>query len=125
PCRHSCSHLVRSDPLVALSVTRDRFSFANLEEVLPLPDLVAVQRDSFQWFLDQGLAETFRDISPIEDFTGQLRLELEFDPTDQDLRPPPKFSVEECKEKDMTYAAPIFVRARFMNATTGEIKGQT
>src|SRR5437588_1935420 len=104
---------------------RERFSFANLDEVLPLPDLVAVQRDSFQWFLDKGLAETFRDISPIEDFTGQLRLELEFDPTDLDLRPPPKFSVEECKEKDMTYSAPIFVRARFMNATTGEIKEQT
>ncbi|HUQ39430.1 MAG TPA: DNA-directed RNA polymerase subunit beta, partial [Acidimicrobiales bacterium] len=104
---------------------RDRFSFANLDEVLPLPDLIAIQRDSFSWFLDNGLAETFRDISPIEDFTGQLRLELEFDPNDQDLRPPPKFSMEECKEKDMTYAAPIFVRARFMNATTGEIKEQT
>src|SRR5437588_10698667 len=104
---------------------RERVSFANLDEVLPLPDLVSVQRDSFQWFLEKGLAETFRDISPIEDFTGQLRLELEFDPTDVDLRPPPKFSVEECKEKDMTYSAPIFVRARFMNATTGEIKEQT
>src|SRR5581483_10402401 len=68
---------------------------------------------------------TFADISPIEDFTGQLRLELEFDAADPDLRPPPKFSVEECKEKDMTFSAPIFVRARFMNATTGEIKEQT
>jgi DNA-directed RNA polymerase subunit beta len=105
--------------------TPERFSFANLDEVLPLPDLVAVQRDSFDWFLSRGLAETFADISPIEDFTGQLKLELEFDPTDQDLRPPPKFSIEECKAKDMTYAAPIFVRARFMNATTGEIKEQT
>ncbi|HWC11248.1 MAG TPA: DNA-directed RNA polymerase subunit beta, partial [Acidimicrobiales bacterium] len=57
--------------------------------------------------------------------TGQLRLELEFDASDPDLRPPPKFSVDECKEKDMTYSAPIFVRARFMNATTGEIKEQT
>ncbi len=114
----------RSCPLVP-SIPERRFSFANLDEVLPLPDLVAIQRDSFRWFLDKGLAETFRDISPIEDFTGQLRLELEFDPTDQDLRPPPKFSMEECKEKDMTYAAPIFVRARFMNATTGEIKEQT
>jgi len=102
-----------------------RFSFANLEEVLPLPDLLAIQRDSFRWFLERGLAETFRDLSPIEDFTGQLRLELEFDPDDPDLRPPPKFSIEECKEKDMTYAAPIFVRARFMNALTGEIKEQT
>ncbi|HZQ26778.1 MAG TPA: DNA-directed RNA polymerase subunit beta [Acidimicrobiales bacterium] len=107
------------------SAARERFSFANLDEVLPLPDLIAIQRDSFQWFLEQGLAETFRDISPIEDFTGQLRLELEFDPTDLDLRPPPKFTVEECKEKDMTFSAPIFVRARFMNATTGEIKEQT
>ncbi len=103
----------------------ERFSFANIDEALPLPDLVAIQRDSFQWFLDKGLAEAFDDISPIEDFTGQLSLELEFDPTDPDLRPPPKFSVEECKEKDMTFAAPVFVRARFLNATTGEIKEQT
>jgi DNA-directed RNA polymerase subunit beta len=103
----------------------ERFSFSNLDEVLPLPDLVAVQRGSFDWFLGKGLAETFADISPIEDFTGQLRLELEFDPTDPDLQPPPKFSIDECKQKDMTYAAPIFVRARFMNASTGEIKEQT
>ncbi|HEX5267363.1 MAG TPA: DNA-directed RNA polymerase subunit beta, partial [Acidimicrobiales bacterium] len=109
----------------ARSATPERFTFANLDEVLPLPDLVAVQRDSFKDFLEEGLAETFADISPIEDFTGTLRLELEFDPSDPDLRPPPKFSVEECKEKDMTYAAPIFVRARFMNASTGEIKEQT
>jgi DNA-directed RNA polymerase subunit beta len=111
--------------LPARPTARERFSFSNLDEVLGLPDLIAIQRDSFKWFLEQGLADTFRDISPIEDFTGQLRLELEFDPTDIDLRPPPKFTVEECKEKDMTYSAPIFVRARFMNATTGEIKEQT
>jgi DNA-directed RNA polymerase subunit beta len=103
----------------------ERVSFANIDEALPLPDLISIQRDSFKWFLDKGLAEAFHDISPIEDFTGQLSLELEFDPTDPDLRPPPKFSVEECKEKDMTYAAPVFVRARFLNATTGEIKEQT
>ncbi len=107
------------------SATRDRYSFANLEEALPLPDLIAIQRSSFEWFLHEGLAETFRDISPIKDFTETLQLELEFDPDDEDLRPPPKFSVEECKEKDMTFSAPIFVRARFMNATTGEIKEQT
>jgi DNA-directed RNA polymerase subunit beta len=104
---------------------RQRYSFANLDEALPLPDLIAIQRESFNWFLHQGLAETFRDISPIKDFTETLQLELEFDPDDEDLRPPPKFSVEECKEKDMTFSAPIFVRARFMNATTGEIKEQT
>jgi DNA-directed RNA polymerase subunit beta len=105
--------------------TRERYSFANLDEALPLPDLIAVQRESFRWFLEEGLAETFRDISPIKDFTETLMLDLEFDPNDEDLRPPPKFSVEECKEKDMTYSAPIFVRARFMNQNTGEIKEQT
>ena len=104
---------------------RDRYSFANIEEALPLPDLIAIQRKSFDWFLQEGLKETFADISPIKDFTETLQLELEFDPDDEDLRPPPKFSVEECKEKDMTYSAPIFVRARFVNASTGEIKEQT
>jgi DNA-directed RNA polymerase subunit beta len=92
---------------------------------MALPDLISIQRDSFKWLLEQGLAETFRDISPIEDFSGSLKLILEFDPEDQDLRPPPKFTMEECKEKDMTYAAPIFVRAQFQNANTGEIKEQT
>ncbi len=109
----------------ARPTVRDRYSFANLDEALDLPDLIAIQRASFEWFLQQGLAETFRDISPIKDFTETLQLELEFDPDDEDLRPPPKFTVEECKEKDMTFSAPIFVRARFMNASTGEIKEQT
>ncbi len=105
--------------------TAERYSFANIDEVLPLPNLVAVQRDSFEWFLDRGLAETFGDISPIADFTDQLSLKLDFDPADPDLRPPPKFSIDECKAKDITYAAPIFVRASFMNRSTGEIKEQT
>ena len=109
----------------ATAALRDRYSFANLDEVLELPDLIAIQRSSFDWLLNHGLAETFRDISPIKDFTETLQLELEFDPDDEDLRPPPKFTVEECKEKDMTFSAPIFVRARFMNASTGEIKEQT
>ncbi len=107
------------------SVALDRYSFGNIDETLELPDLIAVQRESFVWLLEEGLAETFRDISPIKDFSETLQLELEFDPNDEDLRPPPKFSVEECKEKDMTYSAPIFVRARFMNSNTGEIKEQT
>jgi DNA-directed RNA polymerase subunit beta len=105
--------------------TRDRYSFANIEEALPLPDLIAIQRESFTWFIENGLKEIFEDISPIRDFTETLQLELEFDPEDEDLHPPPKFSVEECKEKDMTFSAPIFVRARFINANTGEIKEQT
>ncbi|BAN01114.1 DNA-directed RNA polymerase subunit beta [Ilumatobacter coccineus] len=105
-------------------VSRERYSFGNLKEPLELPDLIAIQRESFQHFLDEGLAETFRSISPIKDFSENLQLELEFDPFDPDLRPPPKFTVEECKEKDMTYSAPVFVRARFMNRNTGEIKEQ-
>ena len=104
---------------------RERYSFGNLDEVLPLPDLIAVQKLSFDRFLEIGLAEAFADISPITDFTGNLKLEFEFDPHDEDLRLPPKFTEEECKEKDHTYSVPIFVRARFMNATTGEIKEQT
>ena len=111
--------------MASRSVSRERYSFANLTEPLELPDLIAIQRQSFEWFLNEGLAETFRDISPIKDFSEALQLELEFDPDDEDLRPPPKFSVDECKEKDMTYSAPIFVRARFMNRNTGEIKEQT
>ncbi|MGB7881079.1 MAG: DNA-directed RNA polymerase subunit beta, partial [Ilumatobacteraceae bacterium] len=106
-------------------MSRERYSFGNLKEPLELPDLIAIQRESFEWFLNEGLANTFRDISPIKDFSESLQLELEFDPFDEDLRPPPKFTVEECKEKDMTYSAPVFVRARFMNRNTGEIKEQT
>ena len=113
------------DPVSSRSVALDRYSFGNIDETLELPDLIAVQRESFVWLLEEGLAETFRDISPIKDFSETLQLELEFDPNDEDLRPPPKHSVEECKEKDMTYSAPIFVRARFMNSNTGEIKEQT
>jgi len=106
------------------SLSRDRYSFANLGEALEIPDLIAVQRESFEWFVRQGLAEAFADISPIKDFSGNLQLELEFDPTDEDLCPPPKFTMEECRERDMSYASSIFVRARFLNGYTGEIKVQ-
>jgi len=109
----------------ARPLVRDRYSFGNLEEVLPLPHLIDIQRKSFKWFRLEGIADTFSDLSPITDFSETLSLELEFDPKDEDLCPPPKFTVEECKEKDMTFSAPIFVRARFMNADTGEIKEQT
>jgi DNA-directed RNA polymerase subunit beta len=112
--------LVLSRPLV-----RDRYSFGSLEEVLELPDLIAVQIESFNWLVERGLSGTFSDLSPITDVTETLSLELEFDPKDEDLRPPPKFTEDDCKEKDMTFSAPIFVRARFMNANTGEIKEQT
>jgi DNA-directed RNA polymerase subunit beta len=105
-------------------LSHDRYSFANLVEQLELPDLIAVQRESFDWFMKEGLAETFRDISPISDYSGDLQLQLEFDPEDEDLCPGPKFSEAECREKEMTYATPVFVRAIFSNRTTGEIKEQ-
>ncbi len=104
---------------------RERYSFANLNEVLELPDLIDIQKKSFKRFLDIGLAEAFQDISPITDTSGKLQLMFLFDPKDEDLRPPPKFTVEECKDRDMTYSAPVFVRAEFRNSTTGEVKAQT
>ena len=78
---------------------RERLSFSKLREVLELPDLIAVQRESFDWFLEQGVAEVLADISPIEDFTGQLKLELS-----DHIFDPPKYSEEDCRSRDMTYA---------------------
>ncbi len=96
-----------------------RLSFAKIPEVLPLPDLLAVQHESFQWFIDEGLREIFEEISPIEDFTGSLALEL----TDHRFGEPP-LSIDECKERDQNYARSLFVTARFIHRTTGEIKEQ-
>ncbi|HVE75249.1 MAG TPA: DNA-directed RNA polymerase subunit beta [Actinomycetota bacterium] len=100
--------------------SRDRVSFARIPEIQQLPDLIAIQRDSFDWFLNEGLKETFRDISPIEDFTGNLQLEFADHRFEE-----PKHSAEECKEKDMTFSSSLFVTSRFMNKETGEIKEQT
>ncbi|MGF1617149.1 MAG: DNA-directed RNA polymerase subunit beta [Acidimicrobiia bacterium] len=97
----------------------ERFSFGKIPEVLPLPDLLAVQHESFQWFLDEGLKEIFTEISPIEDFTGSLALEL----TDHRFGDP-LMDLEEAKERDSNYAQPLYVTARFMNKATGEIKEQ-
>jgi len=99
-----------------------RLSFAKIAEPLPIEelDLVAIQRDSFRWLKERGLAEVFEEISPIEDFTGQMALSFSEHRFEE-----PKHSQEECKEKDMTYSAPLFVTAEFVNRTTGEIKSQT
>ena len=107
-----------------MSPIRNRYSFANLDDVLELPDLISVQRESFKWFLEEGLAETFNDISPITDFSETLQLELEFDPRDEDLNPGPKYTVAECKANQISYTSPILVRARFGNRDTGELKEQ-
>ncbi|MCC7077427.1 MAG: DNA-directed RNA polymerase subunit beta [Acidimicrobiia bacterium] len=98
---------------------RDRVSFATIEEVLPVPDLLHVQKDSFDWFVSEGLAETLREISPIEDYSGNLILEF----VDHEFEDP-KHSIEECRERDIQFGCPLFVTARFGNRETGEIKEQ-
>ena len=97
----------------------ERLSFAKIPEVLPLPDLLEVQHQSFAWFLDEGLRDIFDEISPIEDFTGSLALEL----TDHRFGDP-LLTIEDCKERDQNYSKPLHVTARFMNKQTGEIKEQ-
>ena len=99
---------------------RDRRSFAKLTEAHPLPNLISVQKESFDWFLNEGLGETLNDISPIEDFTGNLALQFISHRFED-----PKFDEDECKEKDMTFSRPLFVTAAFINKETGEIKEQT
>jgi DNA-directed RNA polymerase subunit beta len=99
-----------------------RLSFAKLREALPVEelDLVAIQRHSFEWLIDRGLGEIFDEISPIEDSQGKMALSF-LNHRFED----PKYSVEECKEKDFTYAAPLFVTAEFLNKEDGTIKSQT
>ena len=98
---------------------RQRRTYARLEEVLELPNLIEIQQKSYQQFLDEGLREMFQDISPISDFTGNLLLEF----VDYSLGDP-KYSVDESKERDVTYAAPLRVKVRLINRETGEVKEQ-
>ncbi|WP_029687742.1 DNA-directed RNA polymerase subunit beta [Thermoanaerobacter sp. A7A] len=97
---------------------KTRMSFAKIDEVLQMPDLIEVQKKSYKWFLEEGLREVFREISPIESFTGNLALEF----VDYRLENNPKYSVEECKDRDTTYAVPMKVEVRLTNRETGEIK---
>ncbi|MGM7703652.1 DNA-directed RNA polymerase subunit beta [Pseudalkalibacillus sp. Hm43] len=105
--------------LIQFGRHRQRRSYARINEVLELPNLIEIQTSSYQWFLDEGLREMFHDISPIEDFTGNLVLEF----IDYSLGEP-KYSVEESKERDVTYAAPLRVKVRLINKETGEVKEQ-
>ena len=97
-----------------------RKSYSRIKEVLEMPNLLEVQKNSYKWFLDEGLQEVFEDVSPITDFNGNLMLEF----TDFTLDSTPKYSLEECKERDATYAAALKVRARLINKETEEIKDQ-
>ncbi|MGD0052123.1 MAG: DNA-directed RNA polymerase subunit beta [Vulcanimicrobiaceae bacterium] len=97
---------------------RTRHSFAKIADVLQLPDLIELQKASFKWFVNDGLKDAFESISPIKDFTGNLVLEF-----GEHSLGEPKYSVEECRERDMTYSAPLRVRVRLITAESGEIKG--
>ncbi|MDO0874862.1 DNA-directed RNA polymerase subunit beta [Carnobacterium divergens] len=105
--------------LVNYGKHRTRRSFARISEVLELPNLIEIQTDSYQWFLDEGLREMFKDISPIEDFAGNLSLEF----IDYQLHNP-KYTVEEARSHDANYSAPLHVKLRLINKETGEVKDQ-
>ena len=98
----------------------ERMSFSRIDEVIDMPNLIEVQKNSYQWFLDEGLKEVFHDIGTIEDYTGNLALSF----VDFRLDKEPKYSIKECKERDVTYAAPLRVTARLLNKETGEVKDQ-
>ena len=100
--------------------TTERMNFAKINEVLDMPNLLEVQKTSYQWFIDEGIKEVFRDTGAIEDHTGTLALEF----VDYHMEEKTKYSVKECKERDVTYAAPLKVTIRLLNKETGEIKQQ-
>ncbi|AXI07585.1 DNA-directed RNA polymerase subunit beta [Oceanobacillus zhaokaii] len=105
--------------LVQYGRHRQRRSYARISEVLELPNLIEIQTSSYEWFLEEGMGEMFRDISPIEDFTGNLSLEF----VDYSLGEP-KYGVDESKSRDVTYNAPLRVKVRLINNETGEVKEQ-
>ena len=100
---------------------RERMSFSKVNEIAEMPNLIEVQLDSYNWFLAEGLHEVFDDINPIQDYTGNLSLEFVDYKLDMDNI---KYSIEQCKERDTTYAAPLKVKVRLQNNETGEIKEQ-
>ncbi|HHV60895.1 MAG TPA: DNA-directed RNA polymerase subunit beta [Clostridiaceae bacterium] len=97
-----------------------RMSYSRIDEVLEMPNLIEVQKNSYKYFLEHGLREVFRDVSPITDYTGNLILEF----IDYSLDEKPKYSLLECKERDTTYSAPLKVKVRLINKETGEVKEQ-
>ena len=98
-----------------------RMSYGRINEVLEMPNLIEIQKDSYRWFIEGGLQEVFDDISPVTDYAGNLILEfLDYSIHKEEA----KFSVAECKERDATYAAPLKVKVRLINKETGEIKEQ-
>jgi len=98
----------------------ERQTYSKINEVAEMPNLIQIQTKSYNWFVEEGLREVFEDISPIEDYAGNLVLEF----TDYSLSDPPKYTQEKCKERDVTYAAPLKVKVRLITNETGEVKEQ-
>ena len=123
---HYLQIAVRSDkkPMVNVKPVQNgkttRMSFSKIKEVLEMPNLIEVQKNSYQWFLDEGLSEVLRDVSSITDYNNTLELEF----VDFTLDDEPKYSIQECKERDATYAKPMRVKVRLHNKETGEVKEQ-
>jgi DNA-directed RNA polymerase subunit beta len=99
---------------------KTRMSYSKINEVAAMPNLIQIQTESYNWFIEEGLREVFEDISPIKDYAGNLVLEF----IDYSLNDQPKYDQEECKERDVTYAAPLKVKVRLVNKETGEVKEQ-
>ena len=95
-----------------------RKSFSKTRTTLEIPNLIEIQTNSFKWFLEEGLAEVLRDVSPIVDYSGNLSIEF----VSYSIDSKPKYPVEECKERDVNYAAPLKVNVRLNNKQTGEVK---
>ena len=107
-------------PKKVLLGNNERMSFSKINEVIDMPNLIEIQKDSYKWFVEEGLKEVFRDMSAITDYSGKLQLSF----VDYRLENTPKYDVTECKARDTTYAAPLRVTARLVNEETGEIKEQ-
>ena len=132
PSVSSLQHIIpakaeRKAVMIHMAMVRDemfgktkRKSYAKYEEILQMPNMLKIQKDSYQWFLDEGLREVFRDVGTITDFSGKLELSF----LDYSMDDKPKYTIEECKERDATYARPIKVRVRLRNTETDEIKEQ-
>ena len=97
-----------------------RMSFAKIDEILEMPDLLEIQKKSYKWLVERGISEVLQDVSPIVDYSGNLVIEF----VDFSIDQTPKYPVEECKERDVTLAAPLRVNVRLINRETGEIKEQ-
>ena len=111
--------MAKAENSAPTSLYRERRSFAKIPDVMDVPNLIAIQTDSFKWFMDEGITEAFDDVCPIESATKDMYVELGAHKFGD-----PKYTVDECKEKDVSYQAPLFANIRFVNRETGEIKEQ-